>query len=43
MRQNLMLHINAAQHSVPHDHRDKYAPDPRKSTETILAPDLLTA
>ena len=35
----------AAQHGVPHDQRDKYAPDPplRENAETTLAPhDLLS-
>src|SRR5215212_4880539 len=34
--------LKTAQHSVPHDHRDKYAPDPRKSTETTLAPHVVS-
>jgi hypothetical protein len=31
-----IMEKKGAQQSVPHDHRDKYAPDPRKSTETMV-------
>ena len=33
-----IMEKKGAQQSVPHDHRDKYAPDLRTSTETTLAP-----